>query len=356
MSTLRRGWNNGGQARPASEIDIRYDHGLLKRESSKWPRYVAVTTPSAYSTAQPYLSREPAGVAHAAWLDWDHLQSLCDGLPNGAEMVVGLGGGRALDASKYVALTKGLPLVLVPTVVSTGAIIHGVFAKWDGRQIIRGGDYWPWVDCEEVLVDYGLVLEAPYYLNTAGLGDVLSSYAGVAEWRRNSKHGIGPPCDEEAVTKVISSYEDTARASPQTLDAQGGLTDDSVRFIMTALQERDAKLLRHPAAPGGDHSFAILLELVNDKGWVHGELVGLGALIIAWQCDESPQTLIAWLDSCRVRHRPAQMGISREELRKGLEFAPTVMSEDSDGRDSIMGRDPVVGHRFDALWEFLGTK
>ena len=81
----------------------------------------------------------------------------------GANLVVGLGGGRALDASKYIALATELPLVLVPTVVSTGAIIHSMFAKWNGRKISSPKE-WPWVDCEHVLVDYDLVLEANDYL------------------------------------------------------------------------------------------------------------------------------------------------------------------------------------------------
>ena len=75
-----------------------------------------------------------------------YLQALSDSLPADAELVVGFGGGRALDASKYVALTKDLPLILVPTVVSTGAIIHSTVAKWSGRMLIGPGDRWPWVD------------------------------------------------------------------------------------------------------------------------------------------------------------------------------------------------------------------
>ena len=77
-----------------------------------------------------------------------------------------------------MALDKGVPLIQVPSIVSTGAIIHGVLAKFIGRELVGKTDEWPWVDCEYVLVDYDLVLEAPYYLNSAGLGDILCGYAG----------------------------------------------------------------------------------------------------------------------------------------------------------------------------------
>ena len=97
------------------------------------------------------------------------------------------------------------------------------------------------------------------------------------------------------------------------------------------------------------------MEKANDKGWVHGEIVALGALIIAWQCDESPETLASRLDACKVRRRPTEMDISREELRRTLEFAPRYMGDKESGRDvnSIMRHEPVQGAKFDALWEFL---
>ena len=183
MTELGRGWTGGGQFRPARDVDIRYGHGLVQKESATWPRYVVVTTRTAWKTAQPYLSIQPAGVAVVHMLDWDHLEEASNSLPDDAELVVGVGGGTALDASKYVALKKDLPLRLVPTAVSTGAIIHGIFAKWNGHSTVGGGADWPYCDFEHVLVDYELVLEAPWYLNTAGIGDVLCMYSGIAEGR-----------------------------------------------------------------------------------------------------------------------------------------------------------------------------
>ena len=376
MNTSGRGWSGAPQhSKPAAEYDIRYGSNLLRRESARWPRYVIVPTPRAYRAAQPHLAQPPAGIGYAELLDWDDLQALSDAFPAAADLVVGLGGGRALDASKYVALTKDLPLILVPTVVSTGAIIHSTVAKWSGRMLIGPGDRWPWVDPEHVLVDYDLVLAAAPYLNTAGLGDVLCGYAGIAEWRCNARRGVGPPTDDAAISTVLAFHDELAHGFPATLDAAGDLTPASVRFIMDALLGREIHRLPPAAAPGGDHDFVFALELANDKGWIHGEVVALGAIIIAWQCaapgsphhtpiglgepgvvsGEHPEELIARLDACRVRRRPTDMGISREELWRGLAYTPTYMGDTANGRDtnSIMRHEPVTGAQFAALWQFL---
>lgn len=353
MSMGARGWEHGRSAKPASGYDIRYGRGILRSASSSWPRYLVVSSPSAYWAARKHLAQNPAGIAYPEGGDFGHLQKISDSLPGDAELVIGLGGGSALDASKYVALDKGLPLILAPSVVSTGAIIHGQFDRREGRKLVGGGDGSPWVDCEYVIVDFDLVLEAPYYLNTAGIGDVLCGYAGLAEWRRNSKLGMGPPWDEKIVAPAIEHHAAIVREFPKTLNSQGNLTDDSVRFITTALQDRDTKMVRHAAAPSGDHVFMAALELVNDKAWIHGETAALGAIIVAWYCGESPETLTSRLDTCKVRRRPSQMGISREHLQIGLEASPGYFAERD--YDSILRGDPITGAKFDALWEFLET-
>lgn len=356
MTKSARGWSNAHRlSKPASSYDIRYGTGLLRQESSCWPPYVVVSTPQAYETSQRYLARLPAGVVYAEWLDWGHLGALSDRLPNNAELVIGLGGGRALDASKYIALIKDLPMISVPTVVSTGAIIHSNVAKWKGRTIIGPGHQWPWVDPEQVLVDYDVVLAAPPYLNTAGLGDVLCGYAGVAEWQYNAQRGIGPQIDRESTGAVLAFHEELASGFPMTLDPAGQLTAESIRFIVDGLLGRETLLLPHNAAPGGDHDFVFALELANEKGWSHGEVVALGAIIIAWQCHQDPQSLLARLDACQVRRRPSEIGISKEELRKGLAYTPTYMADKANGRDtnSILRHEPAAGAQFEALWEFL---
>jgi len=290
-------------------------------------------------------------------LDWAVLQELSDSLPGEAELVVGIGGGRALDAAKYVSIDKDLPLVLVPTILSTGAIIHSGFAKWEGRQVIRTVTEPPWADCEHVLVDYGVVLRAPYYLNTAGIGDVLCGHAGLAEWRCNAGQDIGPAYDGALVQPTLEFFDGIVERFPKTLNAAGELTEDSIRAIMTAVQERDQRVLRHQAMPPSDHEFDFATEQAIDRGLVHGEACALGAVIVVWHTGEDPSALIEALDLCKVRFRSRDMGLSREELRLGLAELPRWLSAEVQGRDvdSVMNREPIVGDLFDRCWAWLSS-
>jgi glycerol dehydrogenase-like iron-containing ADH family enzyme len=352
-----RGWSNSGRAKPAAEIDIRYGRQLLSTASANWPRYLAITSPTAYRVADSYLATKPAAVAHIRSLDYAYLQQVAEGLPDNAELVVGLGGGQALDAAKHMAVAKDLPLILVPTIVSTGAIIHGHCPRYREHSLEGDQSNWVWADCEYVLIDYDLTLEAPLHLHTAGLGDVLCGYSGIAEWRRNRRNSpatIPESAELAALERFLVSIVDNF---PATLNGHSELTPDSIRFIMHTIQQRDLQRVSAASAPAADHAFLFALQEVNNKEWIHGEAVALGALIISWHCNENVQELAAALDRCRVRRRPSQLGITNQELRRGLAYVPEYLAQRHNNAEykSILHDEPIVGKRFEQLWEFLET-
>ena len=189
----------------------------------------------------------------------------------------------------------------------------------------------------------------------SGLGDVLCSYSGFCEWRRNARLGIGEPFEESAVAVTADHFRHIVTELPKTLGPSGDLAADSVHLIMEAVRNRDEKNLRHPATPTADHPLWLAAEEINDRTWVHGEFVALAAVVIAWHCEEGAETLAEWLDTCMVRWCRDDMGVSREELRKTLEYGPSFLSDSSRGNDIrfILRSEPITGAKFNALWSFL---
>ena len=70
MSIPRFAWNSSDEKpKPASNYDIKYGYGLIKRESSNWPTYNIITTPSAVTGALKLVAAKPGGAANVRRLD-----------------------------------------------------------------------------------------------------------------------------------------------------------------------------------------------------------------------------------------------------------------------------------------------
>lgn len=94
-------------------------------------------------------------------------------LPREAGVVVGLGGGRSIDAAKAVALRRGLPVVTVPTAASNDSPTSRIFVMYREDGALDRVEKLP-RNPEAVVVDTELLLRAPPALLRAGIGDGLT--------------------------------------------------------------------------------------------------------------------------------------------------------------------------------------
>ena len=122
---------------------------------------------------------------------------------------------------------------------------------------------------------------------------------------------------------------------------------------MKAVQERDDRLLVNDYAPVSDHAFPVVIEMVADRRLIHGEMTALGSVIVAWATGQQDE-LVERLERSMVRFRPVQIGLTRDELRQVLEDVVPYL--ENGGVKSVVAGEPIVGDRFDALWEYLKRK
>jgi glycerol dehydrogenase len=94
-------------------------------------------------------------------------------LPRDAGVVIGLGGGRSIDASKAVALKRGLPVVTVPTAASNDSPTSRIFVMYRQDGALDRVEKLPG-NPAAVIVDTELLVRAPPALLRAGIGDGLT--------------------------------------------------------------------------------------------------------------------------------------------------------------------------------------
>jgi glycerol dehydrogenase len=91
----------------------------------------------------------------------------------GAGVVIGLGGGKALDAGKAVSLRLGVPVVTVPTVASNDSPTSKAVAMYDDQHRMASVDQLA-ANPHAVVVDTALIAAAPAHFLRAGIGDAVS--------------------------------------------------------------------------------------------------------------------------------------------------------------------------------------
>lgn len=91
----------------------------------------------------------------------------------GAGVVVGIGGGKSLDAAKAVSLRLRVPVVTVPTIASNDSPTSRAVAMYDDEHRMVAVDQLP-VNPHAVVVDTCLVAAAPVSFLRAGVGDAIA--------------------------------------------------------------------------------------------------------------------------------------------------------------------------------------
>ena len=141
----------------------------------------------------------------------------------GADCVIGLGGGKAIDAAKCVA--AGENLIIVPTIAATdaptshSAVLYHPNGEFDDYAYFKQNP-------SVVLVDTQVIAQAPTRFLVSGMGDALSTYFEArATGRSGSNVNAGLPCGY--LTQATKPAKQTLAASAlafscyQTLLADG---------------------------------------------------------------------------------------------------------------------------------------
>jgi len=93
----------------------------------------------------------------------------------GADVMIGMGGGKTIDTAKIAADRANIPVIIIPTIASTDAPCSGCAVAYSPSGVFEKV-YYQRSNPAVVLVDLNIIAVAPVRFLVAGMGDALATW------------------------------------------------------------------------------------------------------------------------------------------------------------------------------------
>ena len=255
-------------------------------------------------------------------MDQEILERQIDRLPD-VDAVFGIGGGSACDAAKMVSWRTGAKLALMPSILSVDAAFTSAVGVRVGHNVRYIGEVYP----DWLLIDFGLLQRAPVRLNVAGVGDILSIFTALHDWKL-AVEAVGERYDEDIA-------KNAGRILEKLLSQAGairGCDEEGLKLIAESYVEEVRLCELHGNSrpeEGSEHYFAYCLESLTHKSYIHGELVALGILVAALYQERDVEELVAFMRESGLVYSPEKIGISEREIFQTLVALPAYLERET---------------------------
>ncbi|MGI5849213.1 MAG: glycerol dehydrogenase [Christensenellales bacterium] len=199
---------------------------------------------------------------------------------DGCGVIIGLGGGKALDTAKATSHMLKLPVIIAPTIAATDAptsklaIIYtenGTFEEY--FHLNKNPDI--------VLVDTGIIARAPARFLVSGMGDALSTYFEARSCMRSGANNMTGGKSTKAAFAIATACYETLLAESEKAKAACELN-----VVTPALENIvEANILLsglgfESSGLAASHSVHDGLTVLEETHYFyHGEKVAFGAIV-----------------------------------------------------------------------------
>jgi glycerol-1-phosphate dehydrogenase [NAD(P)+] len=237
-----------------------------------------------------------------------------------SSVVIGVGGGKVLDVTKYCAYKLDKPFLAVPTVLSNDGISSPVAVVETDQGVSSLGTNPP----IGIIVDVNVIKNSPKQTILAGMGDLISNISAVEDWNLAGVHN-GEKVDKFAEILARNSAEGfvqlLAKKSTSSIAEESSLVSLAEGLIQSGI----AMSLAGSSRPcsGSEHLISHALDHLLNYSRPHGLQVGFATLFTTALRRKDISDLVSLYTRIGFPTSLEDLGLSTATFLEAVKRAPT---------------------------------
>ncbi len=238
-------------------------------------------------------------------------------LPQNTKAIVAIGGGKAIDFCKYMALITQLPVISVPTVISNDG-----FASPLSSMDVNGRRRTVKTKIPEgVIVDTQILRNAPQKFMYSGIGDLFCKITSIFDWKLAYKK-TGEYVNDFASTICRNAVETFIQYRDKDLSSTDYLGIIVGSLLMTGISMEIAGSSR--PASGSEHLISHAYDKLAKKPTLHGLQTGVACYPISYLQGDTHEIVKKVIVESGFVDFIEKEPLSREDFITAVRHAPEI--------------------------------
>lgn len=247
----------------------------------------------------------------------EDLTSLAFSMPAKTQAVIGIGGGKVIDAAKYCGFLRNLAFISIPTSASSD-----VFSSASASLLVEGRrKSVPARLAYGIVVDTQIIKSAPKKFIYSGIGDMVSKITALYDWKFEEEHGYGKVNDFATMIakKAVNSFVRTPFESIEE--------DLFIKELLDSLAMSGiANEIAGSSAPtsGSEHLISHALDKMLEQPQLHGIQVGIATYLMSVVQDHRYKRVNTIFTQTGFWDFVKTLGMRHVDFEQAIDLAPSI--------------------------------
>ena len=239
------------------------------------------------------------------------------GISNDVYALIGVGGGKAIDAVKYMSFLKKMPFISIPTSTSNdGFSSPGASLLVSGRRMSL-----PAKTPYGIIIDIDVIRGAPEKFIFSGIGDLVSNITALYDWKFEEEQGkaiiddFATMISKKAVNSFVRTEFKTIKDDLFLKELVDSLTLNGISMEIAG----DSS-----PASGSEHLISHALDKFLEIPQLHGIQVGMATYIMSKVQNHRFERISKILKETGFFQYVKTLKMKKEDFKKAIDIAPSI--------------------------------